>query len=605
MDNDVLNRFVVAIGKAIPPEEIPGLYAHFKVTGDHGGGLPGDARMAHLVEQVRKSGIADRDWIPALLKEVHRILWDANPRTSDAFRLDQAAAFDAIAADGISIEWETMPSGSLFSLATQDLVRLNHSTRAALYDALGVGLSHVDIAKLFAFFLLTAQDVGEVVGEGSRYSRLVTVLREKYGNGVRANIEIAAAIFSEILAPDAARVARFVGSNTELVLGLRDHRFRLPATFQNALAALPKMSNVTTEGRGDGAAKGGSARPPRVEKPTWGSWQEVRQLRQGGQGIPHVVKRAGDKAEYVLKELRDPRRLDRFRLECRAYRDLDHPNVVKVVDASLDSAPYYIVTRFYSGGSLPDDYATRTPLQSKLMHFRQVCSAVAHAHEKGVVHRDIKPGNIFLAEEDAVVGDFGLAHFDDQEERPTETWEAVGARHFMPPEAEHGRVEDVRPTHDVYSLGKLLYWMLAGRVFARETSYTDGGSFDLRKRVTDPYIHLLYEFLRRAIRVEPDERYTDAREMLGEFDKTTRRIAMDAHVLDLSVPQHCSYCGVGRYSPVPLTAGFGVHALDEKTIWSQDIAGRGMWLALRCDHCGNVQLFLPEKQRENWRNLTQ
>lgn len=104
--------------------------------------------------------------------------------------------------------------------------------------------------------------------------------------------------------------------------------------------------------------------------------------------------------------------------------------------------------------------------------FIVIANAVNHAHSQRVVHRDLKPANIFLQTPTfrPLVGDFGLCYVQDDgdDERQTDLEEAVGPRFFMAPELEDGRADVIAPSADVYSLGKLLYWMLTGRIFSRE-----------------------------------------------------------------------------------------------------------------------------------------
>jgi len=131
-------------------------------------------------------------------------------------------------------------------------------------------------------------------------------------------------------------------------------------------------------------------------------------------------------------------------------------------------------------------FVRQPSLEIALELFQSVCSATAHAHANGVIHRDIKPANVFLRNKTgpAVLGDFGLAFIEDQSPRITETDEVVGPRTFIAPELEDGRLEDVTSKCDIYSLGKLLYWLLSnGRVFSREKHRDE--QWDLKGRTQD------------------------------------------------------------------------------------------------------------------------
>jgi serine/threonine protein kinase len=123
--------------------------------------------------------------------------------------------------------------------------------------------------------------------------------------------------------------------------------------------------------------------------------------------------------------------------------------------------------------------------------------------------------------------------------------EAVGARRFTAPELEDGRADEIGPQSDVYSLGKMLYWMLAGKVFDRERHRDP--RFDLTKNAADPSIHFVYDVLDKTILLDASRRLPDANTLADSVDEVTKKIVMNAHPLDLSAPQQCLYCSVGRY----------------------------------------------------------
>jgi len=201
-----------------------------------------------------------------------------------------------------------------------------------------------------------------------------------------------------------------------------------------------------------------------------------RPFPKSGQGEARKVTRDGDDAVYVLKRMQPaqesrPDRRGRFQREIDALQKLDDPNILKIVDYGVDDrgAPY-LVTPYCENGTLEN--LPRASVIDTLRKFHGICKGVAHAHEKNVIHRDLKPKNIFLdAKYDPIVGDFGLCFLLDDEavdERLTEPMEVAGPRWFGAPEARDGRLEDVTPAGDVYSLGKLLHWMFSKQMFDRE-----------------------------------------------------------------------------------------------------------------------------------------
>ena len=204
-------------------------------------------------------------------------------------------------------------------------------------------------------------------------------------------------------------------------------------------------------------------------------WKTIKDIPPGGQGWIYLVEdlAEGYTEPVILKRLQNLKRLKRFKQEVEAALLLDHQNVVKVLASEMEGKEPYFVTPHYKGGNLAEARPWETGEPGRLLDlFGQVCDGAMEAHAKGVIHRDLKPENIFLDSDrekgHAVVGDFGLCLLED-EPRMTTTGEAVGPRHFMAPELEDGFASTVTPKCDVYSLGKLLYWLMSsGNIFSRE-----------------------------------------------------------------------------------------------------------------------------------------
>src|SRR5262249_19593468 len=129
--------------------------------------------------------------------------------------------------------------------------------------------------------------------------------------------------------------------------------------------------------------------------------------------------------------------------------------------------PYFVML-YYTLGTLEAVYdQLGTPLD-RMRVFLAICEGVAYAHSRRLIHRDLKPSNIFMSTlQHPVVGDFGLCYRADEnaEGRFTQSTEAVGARKYMPAEWREGRADEPKHTGDIYSLGKILYWLFQGRVY--------------------------------------------------------------------------------------------------------------------------------------------
>ncbi len=172
--------------------------------------------------------------------------------------------------------------------------------------------------------------------------------------------------------------------------------------------------------------------------------------------------RGREVAVKVLSERAEPEMVARFVREARALGRLRHPHIVGLYDAGEESGQRYIVMELVRGGSLRERLqGERMPWHEACRIVKQVASALALAHEQGIIHRDIKPGNILFDEEGrAKLTDFGLAHLTDVSAM-TRTGTVMGTVLYLSPEQALGRAVDARS--DLYSLGAVFYEMLAGK----------------------------------------------------------------------------------------------------------------------------------------------
>ena len=156
--------------------------------------------------------------------------------------------------------------------------------------------------------------------------------------------------------------------------------------------------------------------------------------------------------------------VERFRREAQAAANLSHPNIVPVFDWGEDSGTYFIVMEFVDGRALSSILRTAGPLHPDRAAeiAADVAGALAYAHRHGVVHRDVKPGNVLITEEGTVkVTDFGIARAVNTEESLTQTGAVMGTATYFSPEQAEGMGVDSRS--DLYSLGVVLFEMVTGR----------------------------------------------------------------------------------------------------------------------------------------------
>ena len=156
--------------------------------------------------------------------------------------------------------------------------------------------------------------------------------------------------------------------------------------------------------------------------------------------------------------------LRRFRNESKAIAVLSHPNIVKVYDVSFGDRMQYIVMEYIDGITLKEYLSRQRGIAwNEALHFTaQILCALQHAHNKGIVHRDIKPQNIMLLPDGTIkVTDFGIARFSRSETR-TMTDKAIGSVHYIAPEQARGDLTDEKA--DIYSVGVMLYEMVTGQL---------------------------------------------------------------------------------------------------------------------------------------------
>ena len=336
---------------------------------------------------------------------------------------------------------------------------------------------------------------------------------------------------------------------------------------------------------------------------SYGDWIIQGPLGEGGQAHTFTCYKADDPAHVlrVLKRLKNRERIARFVAEVDAIKKLQSPYVVQIVAFDTEHKSPYLIMPYYSKGEMARHSLAGMSTIERLRMFMKICRGVGCAHSIGIVHRDVKPDNIFISESgDPVVGDFGICHVVDGE-RFTLTEEAVGPFRYMAPELEDGRLDDVSAAADVYSLGKLLYWMLTDRTLAREKHRE--AAFNLATQDAPSEMHLVYELLDRMIVTEPTARLSDANAVCNELNALIERVEMRAHAIGPDVPQHCLYCGKGHYRVAVDVDGANAKPMMTVQNFGFTTVGNSQWRITVCDYCGNTQLFrldlLPDR-RNPW-----
>ncbi len=232
------------------------------------------------------------------------------------------------------------------------------------------------------------------------------------------------------------------------------------------------------------------------------------------------------KAVKILREefLDNEELVRRFKNESKAIGLLSHPNIVKVFDVNFSDSVQYIVMEYLDGITLKQyiDHQKKLTWKDTVHFTTQILRALQHAHDRGIVHRDIKPQNIMmLSNGDIKVTDFGIARFSRSETR-TITDKAIGSVHYISPEQAKGDITDAKA--DIYSVGVMMYEMLTGKlpfisnsavsVAIKQISDTPKSLREIDENIPEG----LEEITLKAMAKDPAKRYQSAAQMLRDIE---------------------------------------------------------------------------------------
>lgn len=307
-----------------------------------------------------------------------------------------------------------------------------------------------------------------------------------------------------------------------------------------------------------------------------GRYRHISQQGSGGMGRVLLVHDNSVGRDVALKELMsDPlsggagpdtpvreaaRHASRFLQEALITARLEHPNIVPVYEVGKRaSGQLFYTMRLVRGSTLGEAIARCGSLAERLKllpHFRDLCHAIAYAHSRGVIHRDIKPHNVMIGMfGETVVLDWGIAKVKGQDDvfassissmphdirenseawTQTELGTAVGTPQYMSPEQAEGRIDDITPQSDVYALGVVLYEMLAGIAPFHAGSLTalldkvSRGNYEPLERIAPGAPPELAGICRKAMQLRARDRYASVMELAEDIDRWQAGLLVKAY----------------------------------------------------------------------------
>jgi len=357
-------------------------------------------------------------------------------------------------------------------------------------------------------------------------------------------------------------------------------------------AALPSASISATQ------AVGG----PQIEAPEtrtinpaagmrvryFGDYELLEEIARGGMGVVWKARQTSLNRIVALKmilsgEFASEREMERFRREAEAAANLQHPNIVAIHEIGQRDGQHYFSMDYVDGQNL-NALVRDNPLppQRAAQYLKTIAEAIHFAHQRGTLHRDLKPQNVLIDSNDQPrITDFGLAKVVGQASGLTESGAIMGSPSYMPPEQASGRLDRIGPHSDVYSLGAILYELLTGRPpFQAATAMAT-----LRQVVDDepapprklnPNVPADLETIcLKCLEKLPQQRYANARDLaedLGRFlnhDPILARPASASRKVEQWVKRHpMVLSGVAALALLVVSAlAYGLWQQNQYLVW--------------------------------------
>lgn len=271
-----------------------------------------------------------------------------------------------------------------------------------------------------------------------------------------------------------------------------------------------------------------------------GKYKIVSLVAKGGMGAVYKAIHPTLRRHVIIKKLTirgNASVIERFKREAQILLDLNDPRIVHLFDYFKEGNSHYLVLEYVDGMSLDVLIKKRRYLSGELslLVFLDACRALKYAHDKGIIHRDIKPGNILISRTGEVkLADFGIASVEDEEDSGlTKEGMTLGTPSYMPPEQfENSKHVDKRA--DIYAMGVMLYEMVTGKKpfpgnFAPDTiMMIQKGRFAPAKKINPDIPPIVTRLIRKMIRPNPRNRFQDMGPVIRIIEKYLKRFPVEA-----------------------------------------------------------------------------